>query len=86
MQETSKAFVATPSVVEFLDFDVGERYELKLTLTNVSYGFNSIHVSYNISRGAIPRLGPKDVPYSHWRLPWRVSSTNLRLPGALVPV
>ena len=33
-------FLAKPALLEFKDFDVGETYNLKFTLTNVSYTFN----------------------------------------------
>ena len=34
------AFLAAPKVLLYKDFDVGETYNLKFTLTNVSYTFN----------------------------------------------
>ena len=33
-------FLAAPKVLLFKDFDVGQTYDLKFTLTNVSYSFN----------------------------------------------
>ena len=34
------AFLAAPKVLLFKDFNVGQAYDLKFTLTNVSYSFN----------------------------------------------
>ena len=33
-------FLAAPKVLLFKDFNVGQTYDLKFTLTNVSYSFN----------------------------------------------
>ncbi|KOO24331.1 flagellar associated protein [Chrysochromulina tobinii] len=35
------AFICKPNVILFADFDVGKTYEIKFTLTNVSYTFNA---------------------------------------------
>ena len=35
------AFICKPNVILFADFDVGKAYEIKFTLTNVSYTFNA---------------------------------------------
>ena len=39
-----QAFVAHPSVIEFVDFDVGKTYRKRFILTNTSYTFNSFRI------------------------------------------
>jgi hypothetical protein len=38
------AFITTPAVVEFKDFDVGQTYTAKVIITNRSYAKNTFRV------------------------------------------
>lgn len=39
------AFLPTPAEIVFTDFEVGQTYKTKFTLTNISYTFNTFKIA-----------------------------------------